>query len=266
MQRKILFTFASIFIFALAGFAKAATTQWHDLGGGKARLHAILDPDNGQIEAVLEVELNKGWSTYWRNPGGAGIPPVFDFSGSQNVKFGEASFPVPQLLGDKTLRYAGYKGRVLFPIKGLKIADGNPRVDLDLLIGVCETICIPAEAKMRLDAASLLQSSPQATRAVTFSRLSLPQEKSSETILQYEKLSGQKLLLTLKTGSVDRQPALFVEGPADWYLAPAKLLKQEGELATFEIDVSRAPKDTDILGTKLRYTLSLGNSGIEFTR
>jgi hypothetical protein len=37
--------------------------------------------------------LEPGWYTYWKNPGEAGVPPVFDFSGSENVGQLEVLYP-----------------------------------------------------------------------------------------------------------------------------------------------------------------------------
>ena len=41
---------------------------------------------DGALRAGVEVRLATGWKTYWRYPGDSGVPPVFDFSKSENVK------------------------------------------------------------------------------------------------------------------------------------------------------------------------------------
>ena len=74
--------------------AVAATSQWHDHGGGKVRLVVYADPTNSEINGVVEVQLEPGWSTYWRYPGSSGIPPTFDFSRSKgflNSKISKSS-------------------------------------------------------------------------------------------------------------------------------------------------------------------------------
>src|SRR5438132_5154657 len=38
------------------------------------------------VRAGVEIRLKSGWHTSWRYPGDAGVPPRFDFTGSQNVK------------------------------------------------------------------------------------------------------------------------------------------------------------------------------------
>ncbi|MEO0327236.1 MAG: protein-disulfide reductase DsbD domain-containing protein [Pseudomonadota bacterium] len=244
--------------------ALAASSQWQDLGGGQVRLHAAVDANSRSVNAVLEVQLKQGWSTYWRYPGSAGIPPIFNFSDSIGIEFGEAEFPVPIKLGDGVNSYAGYKNSVLFPINGKLIGATPPAIDLKLLIGVCEVICIPAQAHLTLEAGSLLQTDPNAFRMMTLAKLGLPRKIEANEIVQDISLDGEAILLKLKTKS--KNIALFVEGPRDWNLYPAHLLQHDQKAATFSFNVAKTPKNTDVLATPLRYTLSFGTSGVEFTR
>ncbi|MFY8145805.1 MAG: protein-disulfide reductase DsbD domain-containing protein, partial [Rhodobacter sp.] len=41
--------------------------------------------EQGTHMAALRLTLAPGWKTYWRSPGDAGIPPLFNWSGSQNL-------------------------------------------------------------------------------------------------------------------------------------------------------------------------------------
>ena len=50
---------------------------------------------NGTHYAALEIMLAPGWKTYWRTPGDAGIPPQFNWSGSENLSAVGVSYPVP---------------------------------------------------------------------------------------------------------------------------------------------------------------------------
>ena len=40
-------------------------------------------PPKGTYLGALRLTLKDGWKTYWRAPGDAGIPPQFDWNGSQ---------------------------------------------------------------------------------------------------------------------------------------------------------------------------------------
>lgn len=262
----ILFQFALI-VFAYAANVQAATSDWHDLGGGKARLLANLDPATGKLSAALEVRLEEGWSTYWRYPGSSGIPPLFDFSATDGFTLEAVRFPAPKLLGNEQLRYAGYKEQVVFPISGTFFSGITPKIRLKLLIGVCATVCIPAQAEIEISTSELMRSDPLAGQIINLANLSVPLQVAAETVVKQAYMQeSRSLMLTVTHEESGLNPALFVEGPSDWFLQPAKLMETAGGAAKFEIDLSRAPKETDISGHKLKYTLVNGSKGIEFIR
>ena len=65
----------------------------------ESQLRLLLTADAaGQIGGGIEIALEPGWYTYWRNPGEAGVPPVFDFSGSENVASVDVMYPAPDAL------------------------------------------------------------------------------------------------------------------------------------------------------------------------
>ncbi|MEM9329859.1 MAG: protein-disulfide reductase DsbD domain-containing protein [Pseudomonadota bacterium] len=247
--------------------ANAAITNWEDLGGGKARLLAVLNPESGQIDAALEVVLDKGWTTYWRYPGSSGIPPIFDFSQSSGFEFKSIDYPAPKMMGNSELRYAGYKGNVVFPITGLSLPGERPEIALSLIIGVCAEVCIPAKAEFKIAHSELLLSDATAKQIISFSKLKIPQPRKAEEIVVTRRVDANKtLFIEVKHPRSSKAFELFVEGPSNWYLEPAKLMNQTDQTAEFSLDVSRAPSGTDILGQKLKYTLVNGSSGIEFAR
>ena len=243
----------------------SATSDWQDLGGGKARLVADINPVTSTIEGALEVQLKQGWSTYWRYPGSAGIPPMFDFSHSSGLDAEDPEFPVPQLLGSDELRYAGYKKSVSFPFSGHFDPGTQSVIKLNLMIGVCETICIPATAEFTIPGIELWQSDPVARKVINAARLVLPQSMSTDRILESRQVAADGTLrITVKRMGHFDKPELFVEGPANWYLTPARRLSVSEETVTFALDVSRAPADADLLDTSLTYTLVEENHGLEF--
>ena len=50
------------------------------------------------VRAGVEIKLDPGWKTYWRDPGDSGMPPTLDFSGSDNVKAVTVLWPAPQAI------------------------------------------------------------------------------------------------------------------------------------------------------------------------
>ena len=48
--------------------------------------------------------------------GDSGVPPHFDFSGSENLKKADVLYPAPHLFTDETGQSLGYKDTVIFPV------------------------------------------------------------------------------------------------------------------------------------------------------
>lgn len=101
-------------------------------------------PDGSRM-AALHLTLAPGWKTYWRSPGDAGIPPMFDWTGSENVKSVHFHWPRPHVFHLNGLQTVGYKGELILPIEVTPADPTRPlrlkgRVDL----GVCDEICLPA--------------------------------------------------------------------------------------------------------------------------
>jgi len=93
------------------------------------RLLAAGPPEGGVYRAGVEISLNPQTVTYWRQPGEAGSPPVFDFSKSTNVAKVETSFPAPKHIDEAGTVVAGYDETVIFP---LKVTPKDPKAPVTL--------------------------------------------------------------------------------------------------------------------------------------
>ena len=102
--------------------------------------------DDGLHHAAFAITLAPGWKTYWRTPGDAGIPPVFDWSGSENLSGAGVAFPVPLVFYENGMRSIGYDDGMILPIT-LRAKDSATDIDLSgrMTIGVCLDICVPVE-------------------------------------------------------------------------------------------------------------------------
>jgi len=124
--------------------------------------------DDGIHRAAFAISLAPGWKTYWRTPGDAGIPPIFDWSSSKNLSGAGVSFPVPDVFYSNGMRSIGYDGGMVLPI-ALRASETNADIQLSgrMTIGVCLDICVPVE----LNFTALLSGAnstptPQVTRAM----------------------------------------------------------------------------------------------------
>lgn len=105
--------------------------------------------ENGQHIAGIKIDLDKGWKTYWRAPGNAGIPPEIYWTGSSNIAAASILWPEPIVSTDAGITTIGYSGSVILPlVLRPKDPDKPIKVDAVLNYGVCKDLCIPARATL----------------------------------------------------------------------------------------------------------------------
>jgi len=106
---------------------------------------------DAHLRAGIEIKMQPGWKTYWRYPGDSGVPPQFDFSGSENLKAATVLYPAPHLFTDETGQSLGYKENVIFPLVISPLQPDKPvylRMKIDY--AVCEKLCVPAAGRAEL--------------------------------------------------------------------------------------------------------------------
>jgi len=265
-------------LFVLAAWvntAGAAESSWTESDFARARLIAAA-PAVGQAETIdlgLEIALEPGWKTYWRTPGDAGVPPVLDWTGSQNVADATLLWPAPErftLFGIDTF---GYAEEVIFPLRVTPQRPGEPvTLDATLTYMVCEEICIPLEAQLSLHLpAGEALPSPNGYRIERF-RARVPGDGEA---------AGLALGAARLEGSVDRPrlvveatsllpfaaPDLIVEGPPGYlFRKPDVVLSADGLQATLSLPVLLGPQvNRPLEGEPLRLTLIEGARAMEAT-
>lgn len=127
--------------------------------------------DAGTRMAALHLALAPGWKTYWRSPGDAGIPPSFDWSGSENLKSVQFHWPRPVVFHLNGMETIGYHDNLVLPIEVTPIDPSQPvllRARIDL--GVCNDICIPAAFDLSAD----LQKSGASDPAISTALANVP--------------------------------------------------------------------------------------------
>ncbi|NNU79684.1 hypothetical protein HMH01_04440 [Halovulum dunhuangense] len=108
--------------------------------------------ENGNRMAGLRIVLAPGWKTYWRAPQGNGIPPVFDWSRSDNVARAVVHWPRPEIFESFGATSIGYSNEVILPIEITpERPDAQLELNLSMFYGVCSDVCIPAETVEALD-------------------------------------------------------------------------------------------------------------------
>jgi DsbC/DsbD-like thiol-disulfide interchange protein len=261
-------------VLALLGPAQAAHAQeaspWTEGHRSRVRLVAGGADETGQLAGV-EMSLEAGFKTYWRNPGEAGLPPAFDWSKSVNVGAIEVLWPAPSRSEDAGGVSYGYQGQVLFPVR-IRPRDPGKPVSLALKVdyGVCKDICIPAQAELSLELPEKVSPSTRAPIKAALARVPTPQPLNADAelaVLGVEPTThaGKPRLAVGIRAPSDSNPSLFVEGPDNWFLlaAPQAIAPKAGTKA-FLVDVLERPRDA-AGPIDLRFTLVAGDKAVETT-
>ena len=256
---------------ALGTPARAASdSPWVDDIRSSARLIAGTNKDGAaSLRAGIEIKLQPGWKTYWRYPGDSGVPPRFDFSGSDNLARAKVLYPAPHLFTDETGNSLGYKGGVIFPLQVTRKDPSKPvtlRVKLDY--AVCEKLCVPAEARAELnvDVGSSAQDA-----ALTAAEVRVPKPVSAAeaglTARRVNKAPKPLVAVDLKAGS-NQAVALFVEGPSPEWALPIPQPAQGAPAGRhhFGFELDGLPPGVDPKGSfELTFTAVEGDHAIEVT-
>ena len=128
---------------ALAGPASAQGMTQSDVLEGN--LLPGWQMTGGAHMAALDLRLAPQWKTYWRAPGDAGIPPSFDWSGSENVASVRFHWPAPDVFHTNGMQSVGYHDHLVLPFEVTARDPSRPVVlRAQVELGVCKDICMPA--------------------------------------------------------------------------------------------------------------------------
>jgi len=265
--------FAAAFFTAFGAVHAAATedvTPWDgDARSGVRTVAGARSAGAPYLRAGVEIRLSRGWHTYWRYPGDAGVPPQFSFDGSSNVKHVDVLWPAPERTVDSGGTSIGYSGGVTFPLRIVPQDAGKPvTLRLRLQYAICEKLCVPAEARSELTLASGRASQDAALSA------------AERRVPQRAKL-GDGGDLAIRSVRRERGPAgkervvvdvagpagvdLFVEGPnQQWALpVPTPVDGAPPGLRRFVFELDGAPTGEKYQGALLTLTAVAPGRSIE---
>jgi DsbC/DsbD-like thiol-disulfide interchange protein len=273
-------------------------SEWDAQNHTAARLIAgsqvssqTMGSDGKVLRAGVEIKLDPGWKTYWRDPGDSGVPPKFDFSGSDNVKSVTVLWPAPERFPDGAGGNSiGYLDHVILPLR-ITPQDAAKQSSLQLKLGydICGNMCVPVESELTLalngdgaEETMIEKAEIRVPRRVVLGEGS--DAKGSGTKGSNATGSDGKSLAIL---SVHREPGdghdrvvvevaapagapvdLFVEGPTpDWSLPLPEIkggaASGNGPTRQFTFDLDGLPADAHAQGATLTFTAVSSDDAIE---
>lgn len=222
----------------------------------------------GTHMGAVRVQLAPGWKTYWRSPGDAGVPPVFDWSGSRNVARIEVHWPRPDVFDFSGMRTIGYQRDVVLPVEIWPIDAAAP-VDVQgqLDFGVCKEVCVPTSASLGAKMAGAGLSDPMIAAALN----SRPEPARKAGLRGHDcavdaAASGLSLHARIDMPKLGPDEVVVVEtaDPRIWVSEAA--VTRTGNTLTAQVDLvspTRQPFGLDRSG--LRLTVLAGGRAVEIS-
>jgi len=232
----------------------AAASPWSVGLGAKMRLvRGAPLADRDGFGAGIEIALDPGFKTYWRMPGDAGIPPVFDWSLSRNLAAIAPDWPAPRRFEEAGVSAIGYAdGHVVLPLRvSASDADAPVELALSLVFAACKTICVPEKAEASLTlahdgkdglyAALIEMAARDIPERVEAAAIGLDQPQSARLSLSS---GGCGLALRPALHEEEHLIDIFVEGPANWLFGAPRVTGQ-GAATDVELPLASKPKRVD---------------------
>jgi DsbC/DsbD-like thiol-disulfide interchange protein len=245
----------AVFVFFMSALAlvpaKAASP-----GLPRSELHLI---DGGSFGAArlagVEIVMEPHVKTYWRTPGDAGLPPVFQWDGSDNLDHVEVLWPLPALIPDPAGMIFGYEDHIVFPVAVTPKDPAKPvHLALTLDYAVCGTLCVPMQGKAVADLLPSATDTPERLKIMKFLN-HVPRKvtlsdgiKPGIVTINSDPAHPDDLIITTNAPITE----LFVEGPNDYAFGDAKALSP----TTWQVSLVAKPSGATLSQLPLIVTLS----------
>lgn len=189
---------------------------------------------DGTVLGGLRLTLAPGWKTYWRAPGDAGIPPLFSFTGSENVAHVGITWPAPEVFDQNGMTSIGYAQEVVLPLHITpQDADAPLHLSGNVELGICKDVCIPGHLSFNGALTPDAARSPAIVAAIA-ARPYSPREagvQHSRCALSQSARGGIELTATIDMPSAGgAETVVFEPGDPMIWASQAEVTRQGGQL------------------------------------
>ncbi|QDZ00515.1 hypothetical protein FQ775_09045 [Nitratireductor mangrovi] len=244
--------------------AFASSSEAFHTDGATIRLvTAGLADAGGRLRGALEITLEPGWKTYWRDPGSSGVPPQIDLAGSLNVSGASLDFPAPQWHRDDYGAWAGYDRSVSLPVTfSVDAPDRYSLIEANVFLGVCDEVCVPVQASLVVEPGSHPDDPGDiATVAAAFGGLPEP-ARDGFTVSKAE-IDGVSLRLEIDVPEGSDTLDIFLAGAGGYFFGvPERIGNREGPVA-YQVPILGRPAGGDPVN--IDFTLVAGARSVSGT-
>ncbi len=272
MRIRVPLLAAALFVAVLGPASAAGTSPWSRSAHSSLRLLDGGPAAGSNRLGGIEISLAPDYKTYWRSPGDAGLPPVFDWSASTNVRQVTVQWPIPVRFDDGVGTSVGYAESVVLPVI---VTPEDPARPVDLRLkadyAVCSTLCIPGNADAELTMVPGAPADAERRRRIEgfLARVPAPVkagEGRAPAVLRAsvaDKAIEVETLLPPSAAAAD----IFVEAAEGWYFGTpvpsAAAADASLSRTVWTVPVLEGPKGAALEGLPVVVTVPAGESGIE---
>ncbi|EJF90541.1 protein-disulfide reductase DsbD domain-containing protein [Bartonella tamiae] len=234
-------------------------TPWHKMEGGQVRIALENTMHTKHYHGYIEIDLKKGWKTYWQNPGNSGMAPFFSFD--QKIYY-KIDYPTPQLFQDQNDWSIGYKGHVFLPFM-IETDQDFDTIYGSVTVGICEDICLP----FTIDFDFTSQNNDNdiiGNDTLLMAQNALPNQVGEAVKIEAIKKHKTLDLIISNIGNTlnrhDILTDLFLDG-GDMQLGPVSILKKQGDKYIAQADITFDPEIFDTTITYIAKTKTSAFTG-----
>lgn len=238
-------------------------------------LTGAVDPVSNTLPAVLEVQLEGDWKTYWRSPGEGGIAPAIKWDESRNLQHVDWAWPAPEEFSLLGLQTFGYKGNTTFPLL-LTVDDISAPTQLrgKVTLSTCTTICVLTDYQINLDfTTDTLQANTAAMLAYNKAISLVPQKVvTPEGVPPVMTLGwdAAKSQLEVRLNDTNwQQPSIIIDGEPDTTFKRVSLTESEtaleGQQLVAIFNGTSWLGEPEVLGKPLNVTVIDGERALEYS-
>ncbi len=243
----------SLLFWLLVAIAPHGLAQTHQ---GKQLVRAELLADTKALvpgkpfTVGLLLRMAPGWHTYWKFSGDAGLPTEIKWKLPPGWKIGEIQWPIPlKTIDPGDIETYGYQDEILLmqeitpPLK-LDVSSVQLAAEANWL--VCEKICIPGSATLRLDLPVASSSEPANADVFARYRRLVPQNWPGPNVATASwSRVGSELRLKISSEMLAKSPPLdfFPLPEQDTIVGHPAVQSRNNNEIVFRIPLESAPKN-----------------------
>lgn len=217
---------------------------------------------------ALRFRIAPEWHLYWKNPGDAGLAPKAEWTLPEGFTVSDLQFPTPHKIATKTAVDYGYDDELILlaTLMPPKTPPQNFTLKVDLTWLVCRESCIPGDATIEFNTATLSEKSrAEATSLIERAREKMP-ESLSKVDAKLEsaiaRAQGGKSLLTLRfTGETAKKITDFFPEEVPGFVVNYS----EIAVANGTVEFALTPTRKDAKLTEIKGLVMLGEKGYAFS-